>query len=72
MMISRNFGLGSYGAIIGMVSLLQAVGGAAGPLFSGYMFDTTNTYFWTFIIFLFFYTVAIPTVLSVRRPKSFF
>jgi MFS family permease len=71
MLISRNFGLASYGTIIGMVSLLQAIGGAAGPLFSGYMFDTTNTYYWTFIVFLCLYAVAIPAVLSVRRPKSF-
>lgn len=71
MMISRNFGLASYGAIIGMVSLSQAVGGASGPLFSGYMFDTTNTYYWTFITFLCLYAIAIPAVLSVRRPKSF-
>lgn len=70
MLVSRNFGLASYGAIIGMVSLLQAIGGAAGPLFSGYMFDTTNTYYWTFIVFLCLYAVAIPTILVVRRPKS--
>jgi predicted MFS family arabinose efflux permease len=57
--------------IIGMVSLLQAIGGGAGPLFSGYMFDTTNTYYWTFIVFLCLYAVAIPAVLAVRRPKSF-
>jgi MFS family permease len=71
MLVSRNFGLASYGAIIGMVTLLQAVGGAAGPLFSGYMFDTTNTYYLTFIIFLCLYAIAIPAVLLVHRPKSF-
>jgi len=70
MLVSRNFGLASYGAIIGMVSLSQAIGGAAGPLFSGHMFDSTNNYYWTFIIFLCLYAIAIPTVLSVRRPKS--
>jgi MFS family permease len=71
MLVSRNFGLASYGAIIGMVSLLQAIGGAAGPLLGGYMFDTTNTYYWAFIIFLCLYAIAIPAVLAVRRPKSF-
>jgi len=71
MLVSRNFGLVYYGAIFGMVSLFQAVGGAAGPLFSGLMFDTTNTYFWAFIVFLCLYAAAVPTVLSVRRPKSF-
>ncbi len=71
MLVSRNFGLASYGAIFGMVSLLQAVGGAAGPLFSGLMFDTMNTYQGAFIVFLSLYAIAIPAVLAVRRPKSF-
>ncbi len=70
-MVSRNFGAASYGAIFGMISLAQAVGVSAGPLFGGYMYDTTNTYFWAFIIFLCLYAVAIPAVLAVRRPKSF-
>ncbi len=71
MLVSRNFGLASYGAIFGMVSLLQAIGGSAGPLLSGYIFDTMNGYFWAFIIFLILYAIAIPAVLAVRRPKSF-
>jgi len=71
MLVSRNFGLASYGAIFGMVSLLQAVGGAAGPLFSGLMFDSMNSYLGAFIVFLSLYAVAIPAVLAVRRPKSF-
>jgi MFS family permease len=70
MMVSRNFGPASYGTIFGMVSLAQATGVAAGPLFGGYMYDTMNTYQWAFVIYLCLYAVAIPTVLSVRRPKS--
>jgi len=31
MLVSRNFGFAFYGVIIGMVSLLQAIGAAAGP-----------------------------------------
>lgn len=71
MLVSRNFGLVYYGAIFGMVSLFQAVGGSVGPLFSGFMFDTMNQYFWAFIVFLCLYAVAAPAVLAVRRPKSF-
>ena len=71
MLVSRNFGLAYYGAIFGMVSLFQAIGGSAGPLFSGYMYDTMNTYIWAFIVFLCLYAVAVPAVLAVRRPKSF-
>lgn len=71
MLVNRNFGLASYGAIFGMVSLAQAIGGAAGPLFGGYMYDTMNTYRWAFIIMVSLYAIAIPAVLAVRRPKSF-
>ena len=70
MMVNTNFGLTSYGAIFGMISLAQAVGGALGPLFGGYMYDTMNTYQWAFTIFLALYAVAITTILGVRRPKS--
>ncbi len=71
MLVSRNFGLVYYGAIFGMVSLFQAVGGSTGPLFSGFIFDTMSTYFWAFIIFLCLYAIAVPLILAVRRPKSF-
>lgn len=71
MLVNRNFGLASYGAIFGVVSMAQAIGGAAGPLFGGYMYDTMNTYHWAFIIFVSLYAIATPAVLAVRRPKSF-
>ncbi|MBL7127251.1 MAG: MFS transporter, partial [Dehalococcoidales bacterium] len=70
MMVNRNFGPASYGAIFGMISLAQAIGVAAGPLFGGYMYDTMNTYHWAFIIMVSLYAIAIPAVLAVRRPKS--
>jgi len=70
MLTNINFGLTSYGAIFGMISLVQAVGGALGPLFGGYLYDIMNTYQWAFIIFLALYAVAISAVLAVRRPKS--
>ena len=70
-LVNRNFGLVSYGAIFGMVSLAQAVGVAAGPLFGGYMYNAMNTYNWAFVIMVSAYTIAISSVLAVRRPKSY-
>jgi len=69
MLINTNFGLASYGAIFGMITLVQSVGCAIGPPFAGYMYDTMNTYQWAFIIFLALYAIAIPAILAVRRPK---
>ncbi|MFC2016962.1 MFS transporter [Chloroflexota bacterium] len=70
MLISTNFGLASYGAIFGIITLAQNIGTATGPLMAGYMYDAMNTYHWAFLIFLALYTAAIPAILAVRRPKS--
>ncbi len=70
MLVNVNFGLASYGAIFGMITLVQGIGGALGPFFAGYMYDTMNTYHWAFIIFIASYAIAIPAVLAIRRPKS--
>jgi MFS family permease len=70
MLVNVNFGLTSYGAIFGMISIGQGIGGALGPLLAGYMYDALNTYQGTFIIFLSAFVLAIPVVLSVRRPKA--
>jgi len=70
MLVSTNFGLASYGAIFGIITLAQNIGAAAGPLMAGYMYDAMNTYHWAFIIFLALYAIAIPTILAVRHPKS--
>jgi MFS family permease len=69
MLTSTYFDLKSYGGMFGMMSLAQAIGGAIGPYFTGYMYDSLNTYRWTFIIFLATFGVAIFAVLLVRHSK---
>jgi MFS family permease len=70
MLISTTFGLTSYGAIFGMITLFQLIGTATGPVVAGYMYDAMNTYQWAFFTFLALTAVAIPAILAVRRPKS--
>ena len=70
MLTSTSFGLASYGAIFGMMSLLMSIGVGVGPLFAGYMHDITGNYLVAFIVFIILLVVAIPTILVVRRPKS--
>jgi len=70
MLVSTNFGLASYGAIFGVVTLFNNIGAATGPLMAGHMYDAMNTYYWAFIIFIALYLIAIPTILVVRRHKS--
>ena len=68
MLISKTFGLASYGAVFGMITLFQLIGTAIGPLAAGYMYDVTNTYRWAFFTFLALTALAIPAILAVRRP----
>ena len=71
MIVSTTFGMASYGTIFGMLNLFQSLGGAAGPLLAGYIFDSSGSYFWAFILILAFEILAMPLVLSVRRPASY-
>lgn len=70
LLTSGIFGLASYGAIFGMLSFLQSIGIAAGPLIAGYMFDAMNTYHWAFILSLALCAIAIPAILAVHRHES--
>jgi MFS family permease len=70
MLTSTNFGLSSYGTIFGMLHLFQNIGVAFGPFIAGYMYDTMDTYYMAFILFIALDVVAISTALAIRRPKS--
>lgn len=70
LLTSSTFGLASYGAIFGMLSFIQSIGIAAGPLIAGYIYDVMDTYHWAFVLSLALCAVAIPAILAVRRPKS--
>ncbi len=70
MLISTNFGLVSYGAIFGIMTLASSIGTATGPVLGGYVYDSMRTYTWAFFIFLAAYVGAIVAILAVRRPKT--
>ena len=68
MLTSTTFGLASYGAIFGTITLSYSIGCATGPLTMGYIYDTMNTYNWAFIIAVVLCVLAITAILTVRRP----
>ena len=70
MLVSTNFGLIAYGTIFGVISLNQNVGGAIGPLLSGYMHDAAGTYQQIFIMWFASYGLAILSIILVRRPSA--
>ena len=69
MTVTSTFGLAHYGAIFSLVNLLTLGGVASGPLVAGLIYDASGDYFVAFIVSLFFYVVALPVILMVRRPK---
>jgi MFS family permease len=70
MLVSTNFGLAAYGTIFGLTSFIMSIGASTGPLMAGYIFDIVGSYHWAFIVFIILYSIAILTVLAVRRPQS--
>jgi OFA family oxalate/formate antiporter-like MFS transporter len=70
LLASTNFGLVAYGTIYGVLNAFQSIGAATGPILAGYLYDTTNTYQWAFIIIVIIVVLGIPLVLAIRRPAS--
>ena len=67
MLTISTFGMASYGAIFGLLSIFQNLGGALGPLAAGYVYDITGDFRRAFIVILVPVVLAIPLVLSVKR-----
>ncbi|MCJ7593919.1 MAG: MFS transporter [Desulfobacterales bacterium] len=70
MLVSTHFGLISYGAIFGMMSLAQNLGVAVGPLIAGYVYDSTHAYTAAFFLFVSLHVMAMIAVLAVRKPET--
>ena len=70
MLAGRTFGMAHYGAVYGLLSLFQHIGGAGGPLLAGYVFDATGSYHRAFFLILLLQLLAMPVVLSVKTPRQ--
>ncbi len=69
MTTSTTFGLVSYGVIFGILNMLFGIGGAIGPVVGGYIFDTSGSYNFAFVLCLIAYGLSVPTMFLVRTPK---
>lgn len=67
---STNFGVTAYGTIYGMISMINQIGAAAGPVAAGAIYDNTGSYQLAFIIFLILFILATVCALLIRQPKS--
>jgi sugar phosphate permease len=69
---AEYFGLKAFGAIQGLAFTIGTLGGLLGPVFAGWMYDVTESYRLAFVLLSIGSFVAVPLVLSVRRPMQSF
>jgi len=65
---AEYFGLRAFGAIQGLAFTVATIGGLLGPVFAGWMYDTTESYRLAFVILSIGSLLAVPLVLSIRKP----
>ncbi|MFK5979041.1 MAG: MFS transporter [Rhizobiaceae bacterium] len=68
--IAEYFGLQSLGGLFGTVIFFGTVGGAFGPIFAGYVFDTTQSYFIAFATLMVLTTIALVLAVMLPAPKN--
>jgi len=67
--LAEYFGMQAIGTIFGAVVFFGALSGSAGPLIAGWIFDSTGSYDWAFVVLASF--AAMGLVLAFRlRPVS--
>lgn len=64
------FGLKSLGRILGTIMLFFAVGGSAGPVITGYLFDYWGNYRNAFALQIFIAFVAAALIFLMRKPVT--
>lgn len=70
LLVSRYFGLASFGAIYGGLWAFVSLGFAAGPPLAGYIFDVTGSYDLAFILFIAATLLAVALILFVKPPAT--
>lgn len=65
---AEYFGLRAFGAIQGLVFTIATFGALIGPVFAGWVYDQTESYRLAFVILAAGSFLAVPMVLSVKRP----
>lgn len=66
---AEYFGLRAFGAIQGLVFTIATLGALIGPVFAGWVYDQTDSYRLAFVVLSAASFLAVPMVLSIRRPE---
>ncbi|MDO8637464.1 MAG: MFS transporter [Dehalococcoidia bacterium] len=68
-LVGQTFGVSTMAMVLGFHSASNMIGGAIGAYVAGYIFDSTNSYKWAFIMAGLLLVIAIPCQLMVKRPR---
>ncbi|MBI2832068.1 MAG: MFS transporter [Chloroflexi bacterium] len=69
-MVAELFGIRAHGTILGMLTFVMAIGAAAGPFISGYIFDVSGGYRLAFMVSLAFATISLTTISLLKPAKE--
>ena len=67
-LLADYFGRKSFGALVGITMTLTAIFGIVGPIFTGWVFDTTGSYRLAFVVIALISAPAAPLTLMVKPP----
>ena len=66
--VGHYFGLTSFGLLLGILWMVNAMGGAVGTYASGLIYDYTGAYQYALYLFIAAYLVAISGILLAGKP----
>jgi len=62
------FGRKNFATIRGFMDIFQMLGTVIGPVFAGYVYDVSGSYYWAFLSFVVTYLLGAAVVLLAKRP----
>lgn len=70
-LLADYFGRESYGNVLGLTSSINAIFGAFGAAFAGFMFDLTDTYRIAFTVMAVLLLISVPITLGLESQQRF-
>jgi MFS family permease len=67
---AEYFGLRAFGALQGLAFTVSTLGSVAGPIFAGWVHDSTDTYRNAFVVLAMASLAAAPAILMVGQPRQ--
>jgi OFA family oxalate/formate antiporter-like MFS transporter len=66
---AESFGLRAFGALQGLAFTVSTLGSVAGPIFAGWVHDSTDTYRHAFVVLAIASLAAAPAILMAGQPR---